>query len=222
MPTNSDTPLTSKTLLDEMTEVTAETVVDIEKAVQGALTSNELAKAIERVDVACDMYEPDDPWARDLRTLLAAARRAVPPDAPTSKTKLTSFIERWADMLVEDWTHADSVALVEIKRRLAEPPNAVDAKELAEWRRLRTDRQAAHLACLRGVIALHPDDALHFVGTSRKCALCDSPDEIRKSLLERLYDRFGAYSTDPLWLEVSKFMTGGSAVLALQAKEIAP
>lgn len=40
----------------------------------------------------------------------------------TSKTKLTSFIERWADMLVEDWTHADSVALVEIKRRLAEPP----------------------------------------------------------------------------------------------------
>lgn len=25
-------------------------------------------------------------------------------------------------MLVEDWTHADSVALVEIKRRLAEPP----------------------------------------------------------------------------------------------------
>jgi hypothetical protein len=69
--------------------------------------------------------------------------------------------------------HENNEHIVELQkklvreRRAAVPPVDVDAKELAEWRRLRADRQAAHLACLRGVIALHPDDALHIGGTSR-------------------------------------------------------
>ena len=40
-------------------------------------------------------------------------------------------------------------------------------RELRDWRVLKVDRQQAHLACLRQVVALSADDALHVGGTSR-------------------------------------------------------
>lgn len=42
-----------------------------------------------------------------------------------------------------------------------------ELEKLAAWELVTTNRQQAHLACLRGIIALHPDDALHVGGTSR-------------------------------------------------------
>lgn len=40
-------------------------------------------------------------------------------------------------------------------------------RELADYKRLGTDHEAAHIACLRGVVALRADDALHVAGISR-------------------------------------------------------
>jgi hypothetical protein len=81
-------------------------------------------------------------------------------DLPTSNVLLADELEA-AD--VETILESDLLDRVCTALRATHEP----CTELEEWRRLKTDRHAAHIACLRGVIALHPDDALHVGGTSR-------------------------------------------------------